>query len=69
MLIIEVDGEHHLSADGKQHDETRDSFLRERGYRVLRIAGYDVIRNLSGVIELMEKAIDARVEELGNATR
>ena len=43
--VIEMDGEAHNRADRPQRDEERDDFLRERGYRVLRIAAVDVLRD------------------------
>ena len=44
-LIVEVDGEHHQTDEGRQHDQRRDRYLAERGYQVVRIPGYEVLRN------------------------
>jgi very-short-patch-repair endonuclease len=62
-LIIEVDGESHFTEEGQQHDQIRDRFLRELGYRVLRINGYDLLRDDSTVIETIREFI----ESSGNA--
>jgi len=59
-LIVEVDGEHHFTDEGKLHDQRRDTFLGSLGYDVVRIAGYDVIRDLAAVMAKIEAAIDAR---------
>jgi very-short-patch-repair endonuclease len=42
-LILEVDGADHLTGDGRERDRDRDDFLEGQGYRVVRIAGYDVL--------------------------
>src|SRR4051812_44561022 len=36
-LVIELDGSVHLMSDGRAHDELRDEYLRDAGYRVLRL--------------------------------
>ncbi len=67
-LVIEVDGEHHFTEEGKRNDARRDRFLEELGYRVLRIPGYDVIREPGSVLEQIEKAIDDRKCEIQGDT-
>jgi very-short-patch-repair endonuclease len=47
-LVIEIDGEAHDRSDRPQRDEARTAFLRERGYRVLRIAAADVLKDPDG---------------------
>jgi very-short-patch-repair endonuclease len=49
-LIIEVDGQAHFSEEGERHDHARDQYLESLGYRILRIPGYDVIRDGGKVI-------------------
>ena len=48
-LVIEVDGQAHDRSDRPQRDEARDAFLVERGYRVLRIAAEDVLKDPDSV--------------------
>ena len=60
-LIIEVDGEHHQNEEGCHHDQRRDQCLAEQGYRIVRIAGYEVLRNAAAVRLQIEKAVDERV--------
>jgi len=60
-LIVEVDGEHHQTGDGRQHDQRRDQYLAEQGYQVMRIEGYEVMRNPAAVRCQIEQAIDERM--------
>jgi very-short-patch-repair endonuclease len=50
LLVIEVDGSGHLTDEGQQRDRVRDEFLQRHGYRVLRIAGFDVFKDEASVI-------------------
>jgi very-short-patch-repair endonuclease len=47
-LIVEVDGQIHNGAQSER-DEVRDRFLRENGYRVLRVSASDVLRDPDAV--------------------
>ncbi len=53
-LIIEVDGGGH--AHQTAYDHERDTWLRERGYRVLRVWNHDVVQQLDGVLEQIRLA-------------
>ena len=55
-LIIEVDGGQHAES---ALDVQRDSWLQNRGYRVLRFWNNDVIKNTNGVLELIAVALQA----------
>ena len=50
-LVIEVDGATHSSDTEYLHDLKRDAFLREHGWRVLRVRNEDVYKHLDDVIE------------------
>ena len=54
-LLIELDGSQH--AEQKAHDEKRDAFLRQAGYRVLRFWNNDVFENCFGVLERIYAAL------------
>ncbi len=41
---MEIDGEPHLNDEGRERDRIRDEYLRQHGYTVLRVLGYEVIR-------------------------
>ncbi len=49
-LIVEVDGESHDFESRIRHDAKRDAWFASRGYRVLRFANDDVMKNLEGVV-------------------
>jgi very-short-patch-repair endonuclease len=49
-LIVEVDGAAHDMGDNPRRDERRDEWLRERGYRIVRVAGAEVMRDVEAVL-------------------
>jgi very-short-patch-repair endonuclease len=55
-LVVEVDGDTHLSTDEAAYDCYRDAYLRDRGWRVVRVTNMDVYRNLSGVLDMIGRA-------------
>ncbi len=46
-LVLEIDGWMH---DSPEYDAARDAFMREEGYRVLRVSNEDVLTNVDGVV-------------------
>lgn len=44
-LVIEVDGIAHDMGDRPQRDAARNAWLEQTGYRVIRIAAVDVLKN------------------------
>jgi very-short-patch-repair endonuclease len=52
-LAIEIDGEAHGRGRAPIHDETRDEWLADQGFRTLRIAARDVLENLEGVMKMV----------------
>jgi very-short-patch-repair endonuclease len=54
-LVIEVDGGQHTT---DQRDASRDEWLAQRGYRVLRFWNNDVLRNTDGVLELIAATLN-----------
>ena len=55
-LVIEIDGGHH----GGEADAGRDTWMTERGWRVLRFWNTDISDNLEGVMETIYEACGAR---------
>jgi len=47
-LVVEVDGEAHDRGNRPHRDEEREAFLQGRGYRVLRVAARDVLKDPDG---------------------
>jgi very-short-patch-repair endonuclease len=52
-LVVEVDGETHVDAP---QDGSRDVWLRNRGYAVLRFWNNEIMGNLPGVLELIRQS-------------
>jgi very-short-patch-repair endonuclease len=52
-LAIEIDGETHGRGGAAVHDEVRDEWLANQGYRTLRIPARDVLGNLDGVVRML----------------
>ncbi|MCL5436029.1 MAG: endonuclease domain-containing protein [Patescibacteria group bacterium] len=55
-LIIELDGGQHNAPDNQEKDPRRDAFLKQRGYKIIRVWNNDANNNLEGV---MQKIIEA----------
>ncbi len=56
-LIVEVDGKSHFTDAGIAADRARDEYLRGLGYEVLRIPGFDVLKEPALVRERIVEAI------------
>jgi len=52
-LAIEIDGEAHGRGEASVHDEARDEWLANQGFRTLRISARDVLENLDGVMKIV----------------
>jgi very-short-patch-repair endonuclease len=50
-LAIEIDGLAHEMGDNPARDERRDQWLRNRGYRVLRVVATELRDNAEGVLQ------------------
>ena len=58
MLVVEVDGAHHTEDAQSLRDEARSNYLRDRGYRVLRVPSSDILRNVDEVAQgIVEAAL------------
>lgn len=55
-LVIEVDGGQH--ADSIK-DRVRDEALKAAGYRILRFWNRDILKNRSGVLQVIAEALSA----------
>ena len=53
-LVIEADGGQHAENEA---DRQRDGWLRSQGFRVLRFSNADILRNLDGVLLVIEAAL------------
>ena len=63
-LILEVDGEDHFTEAGRERDRLRDEALAGQGYLVVRISGFNVIREPERVCQHIEERVKERMREL-----
>ena len=56
-LVIEIDGSHHNEDKVKDGDEQRTTWLKERGYHILRFWNNEVLLNMEGVLERIREAL------------
>lgn len=52
-LVLEVDGATHGSKEEIAHNRRRDAYMKQRGWRVLRITNEDVYKNFDNVVEII----------------
>ena len=57
QLVVEVDGDTHGNETALANDRTRDLYLNERGFRVLRFTNEDVLTNAEGVFRMVDEAL------------
>jgi len=55
-LIVELDGDHHGADANVAHDAERTAYLNSRGYRVLRFANGEVMRDPDRVVDAIVQA-------------
>ena len=66
-LAVEIDGSQHLEEDRKNRDKKKDALLLSKGWKVLRIAANEVVRDgtkaLGSLLEMLENSntVHARV--------
>ena len=63
-MILEIDGADHLNEAGKERDHVRDALLARQGFRVMRISGYEILREGNHVLEMIGQQIEQRLSEL-----
>jgi len=56
-LVIEIDGSQHYSEPGKGKDKSRDNHLTDLGLNVLRFSAREVMENLEGVLEVINRGL------------
>lgn len=61
-LVIELDGAHHYTEEGKLYDEARTEIIKKYGIRVLRFSNSDIDDRFQGVCEMIDKIIKERTE-------
>ncbi|MGB9720123.1 MAG: endonuclease domain-containing protein [bacterium] len=53
-IVIEIDGGEHFE---NRHDEIRDGWFNQQGYKVIRFWNNEVLRNITGVLEIIKKGL------------
>ena len=56
-LAIELDGGQHAEEENQRHDKIRTDYLKSKGIEVMRFWNNEVMQNLEGVLEEIEKRI------------
>ncbi|MBJ3786702.1 endonuclease domain-containing protein [Devosia sediminis] len=59
-LVIEIDGHTHGQRIVEGNDATRDRYLPDRGFQVLRFSNDDVLLNREGVYDAVVAALETR---------
>lgn len=62
MLAVEVDGSQHRGPDGMAEDARRDAYLSGLGICILRFDNLQVLRELQGVLEHIDRVLLARLD-------
>lgn len=56
-LVLEIEGSQHYSEPGQAKDKLRDNHLMELGLKVLRFSAREVMENLEGVLEVINRRL------------
>ena len=56
-LVIEVDGQAHDFGDRPSRDAERDRYMSQQGYRVIRLAAGDVIKDLDAALRMISSQV------------
>lgn len=59
-LVLELDGSQHYMPEGQAEDGERTAYLESLGIQVLRLSNTDVLQNLRGVCEEIDKTVQMR---------
>lgn len=58
-LVVEIDGDAHNMGHRPVRDASRDAFLNENGYNVLRIAASDILKDMDVVVAAIAALVDS----------
>ena len=64
LLVIEVDGEIHLSDQQIERDQGRDYFMNELGLTVLRFTNEQVIHHIKNVVEKIKHYCNLNIAKM-----
>ena len=63
-LAIEADGGQHYSEGGIEKDKMREKALRELGVEIIRFSNIEILTNMDGVYEVIDRTIRKRPPHL-----
>ena len=61
-LAVELDGSQHYEDNQQVYDEKRRIFFENMGIHILRFANTDVMQNLSGVCQMIDRIVNERMK-------
>lgn len=64
LLVIEIDGESHLSEDAKEYDEYRTKVLNAYGIEVIRYTNEEILNHIDEVENDLKENVRKREQEL-----
>ena len=56
-LVIEVDGDSHLTKEARQYDRVRDQWMKKQGIRILRFTCTEVERETHRILKMIDQAL------------
>jgi very-short-patch-repair endonuclease len=59
-LVVELDGDSHLTAQQGTADRRRDEFMRSQGYQTLRFSNADLMEDARGLVETILEEVSCR---------
>ena len=59
-LVVELDGEPHHTAEGKQKDADRDAWMGSQGMKVLRFGGWEAEHDAQRVLAIIDDELAKR---------
>ena len=62
-LVIEIDGDSHFTEEAQIKDQKRTAFLESKALRVVRFTNREVVRNIEGVMDILENLLNKIKEE------
>ena len=60
LLVIEIDGKHHLSADAREYDEHRTKVLNGYGIEVVRYTNEQILNHFDEVEKKLKEKVNER---------
>ena len=56
-LVIDVDGDSHLTEEARQYDRVRDQWMKQQGIRILRFTCTEVEQETQRILKMIDQAL------------